>query len=303
LAFVLYISFQNITMDRFLEANRILESSLVKLKGSRELPLRKALLVSNAISRAQDVAECAQLSFVNETGSTRRSSRLLASMQSTDKDDTAVLEMDSVHLRPPSARQIPVSPMALTRCSAAKEQDDEVMEFISNSVLSDILTESDSEMEAFPELSPANKWAPSSLNSLSTSKDWPSWTSSATKLSKCNSSEPGLVSPPPSPGKRQHDVAFPGDYHSTLNEQDDTKRLKLTTSCDSNSLSLPGFCEYLSPCTLCSAPLITYMFGKGFAIPSSPDQNDWPVFDNINSTPSTDFGNVSPSKLFPVLAY
>ena len=313
-------------MESFLEANRIVESSLAKLNQGREMPLRKALLVSNVINRAQ---ECAHLSFINcSTRTTRASSKLLASMQTpTQVEDTAVslLDIDAGHHRPSSHKPKPLSPMVLSHCSAPKEQEDEVMEFISNSVLSDILSDSDSEMETSlssqkVETTLSRQWisspTTSPLSDLSNTRDWPSWTKpispSSIKLDRHWSTQDCSQdsSPPPSPGKRHHDIAFSGDQENLFNDLigEDTKRFKASTSEHPYIWnSLPGFCDYLSPRNLCSAPLITYMFGKGFATPSDPNGSDWPVFGSLDSNTThrseDHYVNTSPSKLFPVLAY
>jgi hypothetical protein len=90
------------------------------------------------------------------------------------------------------------------------------------------------------------------------------------------------VSPAPlSPGKRHRHEAFPYDEkeNSLLTEgllNEDTKRFKASPPEGCPLESLPGFCGYLSPKNLQSAPLITYMFGKGFAEPSNPSTSDWP---------------------------
>lgn len=302
-------------MDSFLEANRVVESSLNKLGGCRELPLRKALLVSNAMNRAQEVAESAQFSLMSgPAGTARKSSRLLASMQSVEDTAVSLLEADAAgHHRPSLCRPKPISPMALAAQSspAAKEQEDEVMEFISNSVLSDILSESDSDMETTttaamvsPLSPPPSKAWTVPLIDVTNSKGWPSWGKPWPAAE-----QPRDVSPPLSPGKRHHAIAFPGEEENDQNDnvqQDEIKRLKLSTLDTSNSNifnSLPGFCQYLSPRTLCTAPLITYMLGKGFNVPSNPHESDWPSFGTSSLSNETNYRNVSPSKFFPVLAY
>ena len=300
-------------MERFFEANRVVESSLFKLNNSsREMPLRKALLVSKAMNRAQEVAD---ISLLN-CGTSRSSSKLLASMQSASVEEDTLVEIESAGAhRPNSAftRAKPISPMALTQCSAVKEQEDDVMEFISNSVLSDILCDENmddcvSSNSPSCYLSPAlptRQWTPSPLSDLS-NKDWPSWTTDSwSPLQKSHTRD--ISSPPLSPGKRHRHTAFPCEENVDQSEQDDIKRLKLseTSACTNIFSSLPGFCDYLSP-RLYTSPLITYMFGRGLDTSSNEHSiSDWPSL-FVHADNSVDYSsNVSSSSsnFFPVLAY
>ena len=304
-------------MESFLEANRVVEVSLNKFshvsKGC-ELPLRKALLISRAMNKAQEVAESAHTSFLNSVSTTRCSSRLLASMQSSaDVEDTAVHELDPSLVRPCNKPRLP-SPVAMAHCSrsaAAKDDDMMDMETVisANSVLSDILS-SNAEVDSDMDVS-------SPLQDLSNSRDWSATWPAAPAVKQLPlgtdtrwTTEKSSSSPPPSPGKRHHSVAFPtieSAFASSLFEftEDDAKRFK--PSLPDNNSSLPGLYGCLSPRNLCSAPLITYMFGRGFNTPSNPSESDWPSathqamerehLDLFNQTLS------SPSKLCPILAY
>lgn len=317
-------------MESFLEANRVVEMSLNKfsrVSKGRELPLRKALLISKAMNNAQEVAESAHTSFLNSVTS-RCSSRLLASMQaSADVEDTAVHELDPGHVRSWSNKPRLPSPMATAQCSRpvvreeTRGEDMMDMESVisSNSVLSDILSDEEDEREM--EVSPS-----AALVDVSNSRDWSSWpevkvTPSVVKPLPLGadsrwSTERNVNSPPLSPGKRHHSVAFPaiGENESSLFDlsEEDAKRFKPSPP-DRNSL--PGLYGYLSPRNLCSAPLITYMFGRGFTTPSDPTESDWPSSFSSSSlrdtvereTPPVDSGLfsqvLSPSKLCPILAY
>ena len=336
-------------MDGFLEANRVMEVSLSKLNSfhrSGDLPLRKTLLISKVLNRAQDVATSAHLSFINKPSTSRSSSKLLASI-SKKVEDSSVYESDCLPVgpcRPAKQQQRRQSPIA--SCTVTK-QDEEPMDFENvNSVLSDILS-SDSEMEsaAAPELesprfeevsrtqsaSNKNELTNSSKrskllgdisNTLGSTNDLDSWQFeqnsnlknttqwSTTSLSKS-------TTPPVSPGKRNHNAAFPFEQENYWWEStDDTKRFKPSPPAGCPLESLPGFCGYLSPKNLQTAPLITIMFGKGFAQPSESTLGDWPssfsdcdselgFMENVNHSLS---GNhfvppVQTSPINPILAF
>ena len=319
-------------MDGLLEANRIIEASYCKLshvsKG-RELSLRKALLVSNTLSKAQETAEIVQMTFMRcDPVSARSSSKLLASMQSNSIEDKAVnqLDLDAGHVRlSQKSRQQPVSPMVTsvttTQCSVVKDQDD-VMDFISRSVLSDILD--DSEIESS---STSNKiespittcttsqdvWTTSGplMTDISNIRSWSCWETPSMKFSSHWYQENGENRPPLSPGKRHHNIAFPVDQDQTTSFTfgcEDSKRFKASIQ---ESTTMDSLCDHLSPEQLCSTPLITYMFGKGFTSPfNNPSIFDWPSF-GLCTTEEGSFNKetevfshiVSPSKLLPVLAY
>ena len=194
--------------------------------------------------------------------------------------------------------------------------DEEAMDFENvNSVLSKILSDPDMPSSATeaPSLARASNEARSTpsrrtllprqdtfLSDLSNNTDsktatsggWNAWrfdvnteandTWRWSGAAEIRSTEPEDVPTAPlSPGKRHHQEAFPADdkENALLVDgllYDGTKRFK---SCPPEGCpleSLPGFCGYLSPKNLQSAPLITYMFGKGFTEPSNPSTSDWP---------------------------
>lgn len=300
-------------MEGFLEANRVVEVSLSKLaKSNTELPLRKALLIAKVMNKAQEAAESAQVSLVRSATS-RCSSKLLASMQArTVVEDVAVRESDMGHVRPWTSKPRTVSPMVTSHASARTNSEDD-MDFESviynNSVLSDILSNDETDMDisgqsSSPlheiERSSTSTWVSSGpLADVSNTRDWSCWSQEAHFIPDQRSS------PPPCPGKRHHSLAFPsstqGSVSALFSFQVDSKRFKPSPPEGTSVEALPGFCEYLSPKNLCSAPLITYMFGKGFHSPSDPSTSDWPSFSSLEESKSADnvWGHllVSPSKL------
>ena len=286
-------------MEGFLKANRIVEASLSKLtqvSKNNELSLRKALLVSKTLAKAQDTAVCVQNSLTSHDHPiSRSSSKLMANMRSTVssfEEDTVVSPFELHNRSNGKLRHQPVSPIVLSTnqsSSELKEKDDDVMEFISHSVISDLLSEDD--MECPPvEKRTASPWTSSiELNSATGH-----WSPLVTEVRE--------TSPPLSPIKRQHNIAFPlveDNRLSSINFEE-SKRFKFSSFDYTDSL--PGFCDHLSPKNLCSAPLITYMFGKGFGVPSNPMELDWPRLQSQDDT-TTDLCSMSPSKLLPVLAY
>lgn len=318
-------------MESFLEANRVVEVSLNKfsrVSKGREMPLRKALLVSKAMSNAQEVAESAHTSFLNSVTTTRCSSRLLASMQaSADVEDTAVHELDPGLVR--SWNNKPRLPSPMAQCArAATVREDDMMDMESvisgNSVLSDILS-NEEEDDRDMEVSPATP-----LTDLTNSRVWSSWpevkaTPSVKPLplgtdNRWSTERSGTSPPPLSPGKRHHSVAFPAinENETSLFDftEEDAKRFKPSLPEKATTASLPGWYGYLSPRNLCSAPLITYMFGRGFTTPSDPSESDWPSSLSLPSSSLRDYVEretgltdnhfsqaLSPSKLCPILAY
>lgn len=203
------------------------------------------------------------------------------------EEDTAVNHCDLHSRSSHKLKHQTVSPIVLStlhpNCEN-KEKDEDVMEFISHSVISDLLSEDEMEFSAerFPSTSSESCWSP--LIRFTT--------------------DVRETSPPLSPIKRQHNVAFPSLEDPSLStgvDSEDTKRFKFS-SFDYTDSSLPGFCDHLSPKNLCSAPLITYMFGKGFGVPSNPSELDWPRLED-DPNPTNSIFSLSPSKLLPVLAY
>lgn len=285
-------------MESFLEANRIVESSLVKLNRFRsDMPLRKALFVTNVMTRAQEVAECAHISFMNSSACPTRPSKLLASMRAGTEmvEDTAVSLIETDARQSSCKSKTTVSPVALTHVSAVKEQD-EVMDFISNSVLSDILNDEDSDMEVIPP-SKLSTWSP--LSDVSNTLEWPSWTKPSLKLDHWVVSEDREPSSPPSPGKRQHNIAFPGNEHDNQStvSTDLRKRFKSSLPQDMHTLSSSsmGFCEYLY-----SRSDLSCMFDSSKTFMATKDSS-WPVSGFSESRLESTI--MSSSKLYPVLAY
>ena len=316
------------TMESFLEANRVVEVSLNKfsrVSKRQEMPLRKALLISKAMNKAQEAAESAHTCFINSVSTSRCSSRLLASMQSSaDIEDTAVSMTDPGLLRPATNKPRQPSPVATAQRSVTVREEDVMdMETVdietvisANSVLSDILGsgEEDAAMEVTP--------AP--LGDLSNSRDWSAtWPEVAAGqpvkplplgTDRRWTAERTSPSPPPSPGKRHHSVAFPSIATSSSSLFDftgeDPKRFKPSFPENTSPASLPGLYGCLSPRNLCSAPLITYMFGRGFNTPSDPSESDWPATHTTTLTTNFELFDshhfsqtLSPQKLCPILAY
>lgn len=305
-------------MDGFLEANRVVEVSLSKLntfhKGG-DLPLRKTLLISKVLNRAQDVATSAHLSFITTTPSTSRSSSKLLASISKKVEDTSVYESDClpVGLPRPSKQQQRQSPIASR--TVTKQEDEEPMDFENvNSVLSDILS-SDSEIEVdsestaaceseVPHFEESSRSQPTSnkneqisspskrskflgdiSNTSNSTSGWNAWQFEQNSNLKLTTQwttpyhTETSCSPPASPGKRNHHAAFPFEKENNWwSTTDDTKRFKPSPPEEVPLESLPGFCGYLSPRNLQTAPLITIMFGKGFTLPSESTSSDWPSF-------------------------
>lgn len=313
------------TMESFLEANRVVEVSLNKfshVSKRQEMPLRKALLISKAMNRAQEAAESAHTCFINSVSTTRCSSRLLASMQSSaDIEDTAVSLHDPGLLRPVINKPRLPSPVAMAqRSSSVTVKDDDMMDMetviSANSVLSDILSSGEDDASAMEVSTP--------LGDLSNSRDWSATWPEVAPTQPVKplplgtdtrwTAERTSPSPPPSPGKRHHSVAFPSIASSSSSlfdfTEEDPKRFKPSFPENTSPASLPGLYGCLSPRNLCSAPLITYMFGRGFNTPSDPSESDWPTTHTTTlSTNSELFDShhfsqtLSPQKLCPILAY
>ena len=287
-------------MEGFLEASRVVEVSVTKLgrvPKNSEVSLRKSLLVSKTLFKAQDAAESVQNSLLSDYSSSKGSSKLLATMRRTAsfEEDTAVYYSDLHSRSSHKFKHQTVSPIVLStihpNCDN-KEKDEDVMEFISHSVISDLLSEEE-EMDFSVERLPSTPTAASSESS------WSPLIRFTTDVRE--------TSPPLSPIKRQHNVAFPSLEDASLStgvdlELEDTKRFKFS-SFDYTDSSLPGFCDHLSHKNLCSAPLITYMFGKGFGVPSNPSELDWPKLEDDPNPTNNSIFSLSPSKLLPVLAY
>ena len=293
-------------MEGFFEANRLVEVSMVKLgslhKGG-ELPLRKTLMISKVLNNAQNLATSAHYSLLHtspQTPTRRSSSKLLASIsKKVEHPSSSCFEDDPLPPVQAPARTAPKPQRELSpivSCSVSRQEPgEEAMDFESvNSVISTVL--SDCEMSSTYETKVSHDEKDTNLNwqgdtsllpknVLSESgKDWNAWRFDPTTEANKNSSwcwpqdprTPG--SPYGATGKRHHNEAFPADKENVLftDRYDESKRFKPSPPEGCPLESLPGFCGYLSPKNLQSAPLITYMFGKGFAEPSNPTSSDWP---------------------------
>lgn len=325
-------------MDGFLEANRVMEVSLTKLNGihkSGDLPLRKTLLISKVLNKAQDVATSAHFSILRSSNvSTTSTSKLLASISQDRSDSEESLPTGPARpARGLSRQQSPIASAAL----ASSKDDDESMDFENvSSVLSDIL---DMEMAPAaisceePPSQEANTFASdvlasqdgeraakrSKLLDVSNTSEVSNWSSSTwqfelnTELRNCwqwNSEEERSLTA--SPGKREHKVAFPFDQENSIfwdSGLEEAKRFKPAPPEGCPLESLPGFCGYLSPKNLHSAPLLTYMFGN-----SSSQQCDWPALSLADGNGVTDTENhlvttsspsfqTSPIKFSPIMAF
>lgn len=309
-------------MEGFLEANRIVEVSLNKLSAnskSGDLSLRKTLLVSKVLNRAQDVATSAHMSLINNTSTTlRSSSKLLANISTVESSE--VYETDCLPAVSTRAVKLPRPPSPIVCHSLARTDEEEPMDFenmiSNNSVLQYILADNDGAAVDSPpfdmtkadgpvrnrneqHLSPKRKL----LQNISNSQEWPSnyWRSELTNslkhgfLDQTWSTGSGTTTQPPvSPGKRGHREAFQFDKESSC-LCDDSKRFK---PCHSNSCTteecLNCVCDHLSPRNIQSEPLLAYMLGKGFNTASLLDDG-WPpaycpenhFMDTIHSTSVT----------------
>lgn len=322
-------------MEGFLEANRVVEASLAKLgqiHKSGELPLRKTLLISKALNLAQNAATSAHYSLLHNSSLTaaptsRSSSKLLASISKQVEDssvnESATTNGDSRLAKPPSVRL----PSSIVSCSTLAKPEEEPMETemdcesVTNSVISELFSDSEPAAADEAEMAPApsagnageaarpkttNSWLEVSWNlevnctRNSSSSRWP-WEPQTTL-------PPSHPSCPVSPGKRPHSEAFPFEENLVfMDSVEDPKRFKPTPPHGYSLESIPGFCGYLSPRNLQSAPLITYMFGKGFAEPSDPGSSGWPPqFDAGKSSTDNHFEaavSTSPVKFSPILAF
>jgi hypothetical protein len=308
-------------MDGLFEANRLVEVSMTKLgclhKGG-ELPLRKTLMISKVLNKAQNIATSATYSFLHSSSQTptRRStsSKLLASItkkvetssSSCFEDDPLPQPVPTASVRPtPKASDRELSPIVSTsNVSRVESFGEETMDFESvNSVLSSILSDSDTapsgnynhhnlnKTRTSPLTAPLTPSRPSRFlsdlsNGSGSGGGWSAWRFDMNAefdntwrwTSDSRSAEDESGSAPLSPGKRHHQEAFPQDEkeNSLLFDgllYEDTKRFKSSPPEGCPLESLPGFCGYLSPRNLQSAPLITY---KGFTEPSNPSTIDWP---------------------------
>ena len=329
----------NLKMDGFLEANRVMEVSLTKLNGihkSGDLPLRKTLLISKVLNKAQDVATSAHFSILRSSSvSTTSTSKLLASISQDRSDSEESLPTGPARpARGLSRQQSPIASAAL----ASSKYDDESMDFENvSSVLSDIL-----DMEMAPaaiscEEPPSQGTFASDVLScqdgeraakrsklldVSNTSEVSNWSSSTwqfelnTELRNCWqwTSEQEERSLTASPGKREHKVAFPFDQENSIfwdNGLEEAKRFKPCPPEGCPLESLPGYCGgYLAPKNLqqSAAPLLTYMFGN------NSQQCDWPELSLADGNGAIDTENhfvttsspslqTSPIKFSPIMAF
>lgn len=291
-------------MEGFLEANRIVEVSLNKLSAnskSGDLSLRRTLLVSKVLNKAQDVATSAHMSLINNTVTTSQSSsKLLANISMVESSEP--YETDCLPAASTRAVKLPRPPSPIVCRSLARNEEEEPMDLeniiSNNSVLQYILADNDVAAVDSPPSDMTRMDGPARnrneqhlspkrskfLQNISNSLEWPSnyWKSELTNSMKnsfldqtwstCSSSS---AQPPLSPGKRGHREAFQFDKDSYC-LCDDPKRFK---PCHSDSCTaeecLKCVCEHLSPQNMQSAPLLAYMLGKGFNTTSLLDDG-WP---------------------------
>ena len=304
-------------MEGLFEANRLVEVSMAKLNSLHaggELPLRKTLMISKVLNKAQNIASSAHYSLLHtlpKTPTRRSSSKLLASInKKVETSSSSLCYEDDPLPRPvdvPARARTPFrtqrEPSPIVSCSVSRqENEEEAMDFESvNSVLSNILSDRDmtsNEESTLPlppnregeEITlplPKSKFLSDVVNMESSG--WSAWRYDANTdedQSWCWSGESHHSSSSDSanlttkPGKRHHNEAFPDDKENSVlpidGLYDDSKRFKPSPPEGCPLESLPGFCGYLSPRNFQSAPLISYMFGRGFAEPSNPSSSDWP---------------------------
>ena len=286
-------------MEGFLEANRIVEVSLNKLSANSktgDLSLRKTLLVSKVLNRAQDVATSAHMSLINNTATTpRSSSKLLANISMVETSEA--YETDCLPAVSTRAVKLPRPPSPIVCRSLARTDEEEPMDLeniiSNNSVLQYILADNDGTAVDFPPLDVTRADGPlrnrnehhfspkrnKLLQNISNSQEWPSnyWITNSLKnslLDETWSTAGGTTTtqPPVSPGKRGHREAFQFDKESSC-LCDDSKRFK---PCHSDSCTTEEClnCVY-DPRNIQSAPLLAYMLGKGFNTASLMDDG-WP---------------------------
>ena len=264
-------------MEGFFEANRVVEVSLSKLTSigkSGNLPLRKTLLISKVLNTAQDIATSAQFSLLSSSQSSTSASKLLASF-GQDQSTMDSIPTSSVRTKNLSRQQSPIAVEHHEPEVSAPQSVDEPMDFDNvSSILGHILQEWDSQTE----LSSQKEMVGRQTKILDMTSH-PHMTDNWSTSDSCWESDyPDKINRPISPGKRNYQQAFAfgaDDCISTEMMSEDFKRFKSSSLEASPLESLPGFCGYLSSKNLQTAPFITYMFGKGFALPSNPT-SDWP---------------------------
>lgn len=283
-------------MEGFLEANEVVEISLSKLaniKRAGDLPLRKTLMVSRVLSRAQELASSAQDSLLsNHMNSSRCSSKLLASFASNQSNASEDgLPSSCPTMRCHSREQSPIATEEYFVAPQPPDQEPMDLENVS-SLLGTILEDMDS----------LNQQHRSPLREIYTQDNFDTRTTCPGDLSDvCATSDSvSLVSRPVSPGKRNYQEAFPFVVEQSRPSHHDSVDLKRFKACTEDAFtldSLPGCCGYLSTKNLQTAPFITYMFGKGFTYPSNSNSfNNWPSEGRHNEKDSS-------TSASPILAF
>lgn len=272
-------------MEDFLEVNRVLEISLSKLANrSGDLPLRKTLLVSQVLNRAEVMATSVQDCLLQSPykSSNRCTSKLLASFGYNNIDELPASQHRTVK---PFSRQSPIAmPMESLDVHVASQSDDdgpspeEPMDFNVTSFLGNIIDTDNNDETHIPNL---GQKVLKDISNVGTGSE---------------------AIRPVSPVKRNYQQAFQFDSQSSA--QGNIEDLKRFKSCilDSSQLdTLPGFCGTLSLKNLQTAPFITYMFGRGFTHPSNPNSNkcDWPISRTHNLTSEL----ITPLRSSPILAF
>lgn len=250
-------------MEGFLEANQVVEISLSKLaniKRTGGFSLRKTLMVSKVLGRAQETASSAQNTFLaNHTSSSRGSSKLLASFTS-NQNNLDSLPVNHQTMKNYSKERSPIATESheLDCVVPPQLQDQEPME-----------------------LEHVNYFLDTILEDLDTKTELTLVNNPNTSVNVCDQYNSTVLNDRPiSPGKRNYQQAFPFATGQSQPPSEDFKRFKAEVS---PLDSLPGFCGYLSTKNLQTAPFITYMFGKGFTHPSNSTSStfpDWPSFDS-----------------------
>ncbi len=293
-------------MEGFLEANEVVEisfSKLANIKRSGDLPLRKTLMVSRVLSRAQEAASSAQDSlFSNHMNSSRCSSKLLASFANNQSNVDSLPASHQTTLKYHSREQSPIATEShdLLECVAPQQPDQEPMDLGDvNSFLDTILQDFDSKTE----LSHSQCQPP--LQEIDNSDARALCPNASNDVFARSDSSMLPPSRPVSPGKRNYQQAFPFITEQSQSQppyQDnlDLKRFKACTGEGFPLDSLPGFCGYLSTKNLQTAPFITYMFGKGFTHPSNLNStfSDWPSLGHEGQDLLTSNTTVSPILAF-----
>ncbi len=282
-------------MEGFLEANRIVEVSLTKLKSihkSGDLPLRRTLLVSKILNKAQEVATSAHLSFIRSPPSNLTSSSKLLASINQDNEILTSNETSVGPLRPVRTLWRQTSPIASAAFARQEhnivaEEPMDCVNSVLNNVLCETMTTHSKESSARSLLSSDTKKLRKTPSFANTQNEpWSTWQCNLSSMRNSwnDQSSQDSDSSIKSPGKRNHKVAFPSSDKENFLPWDkvwseEPKRFKPSTVEGCQLEALPGFDGYLSPRNLQSAPLLTYMLGSAFSQQSSSSDNGWPQTD------------------------